>query len=198
MLVLLLLLSFLLRSSCPWDILRFRTTQMCQMFGCGWRPCHGAIELIYWNKIELWVRFPLPPVWGQSTSYRRRYAHFVWRVVRLPRERKLSRIKRMSVDDTALVSIDGDPSRRAKPISWPTWAHKLPQVTRVPLHDSKPYLCVFLSHCSWIRFIIFIVLSIRVGEKSGTPSESSCNSIFLVFIFYIYSSIIYVTNFMSE
>ena len=40
------------------------------------------------------------------------------------------------------------------------------------------------------RFIQFIVLSFKFGEKRGIPSESSWNSIGFGFIIYIYSSIL--------
>ena len=52
-----------------------------------------------------------------------------------------------------------------------------------------------------LRFILFIVLSFRVGEKGGTPSESSWNFIgfgFIIYFYCFYSSMIYVTYIMFE
>ena len=45
------------------------------------------------------------------------------------------------------------------------------------------------------------IQGISLGEKRGTPRESSWNSIdfgFISIAFYMYSSMIYVTNFMIE
>ncbi|KAF2533544.1 hypothetical protein F2Q70_00029870 [Brassica cretica] len=83
------------------------------------RPTHGVIEPIIFTKDRSLSEF------SNSTGLSCRGD------------------ERMSIDDTALLSIDGDPTRRAEPITWPTYAQKLPQVTRIPLDDSEPYLCVF-------------------------------------------------------
>ena len=48
-----------------WSLLRYRTAQMRQMFSYGWRASPGAIEPMFVFKIELWVSFPMPLVWGQ-------------------------------------------------------------------------------------------------------------------------------------
>ena len=59
------------------DLLRCITAHMRQMFIYGWRASQGLIERIYWHKIDLWVRFLIPPVWGQSTSYSISYTCFI-------------------------------------------------------------------------------------------------------------------------
>ena len=69
-----------------------------------------------------------------------------------------------------------------------------PWTTQNPIYVfSKPLLMARLYS---IHFSYF-----RVGEKRGTPSESFWNSIgfgFYILYLFIYSSMIFVTNFMSE
>ena len=75
--------------------------------------------------------------------------------------------------------------------------HILPECpwkTQNPIYVfSKPLLMarLYSIHCSYFR----------IGEKRGTPSESSWNSIgfcFYILYLFIYSSMIYVNNFMFE
>ena len=102
-----------------WSILRCRTVQTHHMFSYGWKPSQGAIELIFWHKIYLWVIFTMPPVWGQSASYIRSYVRFTeeWHVC-LARG-NCQGDEGMSIDDRLLASINGDLRRQAEPISWP-------------------------------------------------------------------------------
>ena len=127
-----------------WSLLRCKTAMTHQMFSYGRRDLPTVqLSPSFLQKIDLWVSFPIPPVWGQSASYSRSYDRFTEeRYVCLARW-SCRGDERMLIDDTALLSFDGDPTRRAEPITWPTYAQKLPQVTRIPLDDSEPYLCVF-------------------------------------------------------
>ena len=101
-------------------------------------PKKKKIESIFWHKIELWVRFPMPSVSGQSASCSRSYARFTeeWSVCLARgscREEKAA-----SIDAAFCTSIDGDPRSWALYILWP-------EVTTnyQPLDDQKSYLCYF-------------------------------------------------------
>ena len=54
-----------------------KTSHTHQIFSNRWRPSRGGMESIFWHMIELWVSFPMPPVWVQSTSCSRSYARFI-------------------------------------------------------------------------------------------------------------------------
>ena len=126
----------------------------------------------------------MPPVWGQSASYSRRYTCFTeeWSVC-LARG-SCRGDKGLSIDGAPLSSIDGDSRTWAKHISRPTEAQKQHKVTKYPWTTRNP-IYVFLSHC-W-RLHAFFYSCSRLQEKGGTPSDSSYNS----FGFYIYSIAIF-------
>ena len=121
-----------------WSLLRCRTTQTHHIFSYGWRPSHRYTEPIFWQKIELLVSFPMPPVWGQSASRSRSYSCFTeeWSVC-LARG-SCRGDKGLSIDDTALVSIHSDSRTWIKHISRPFEAQKPHQVTKIRLDDQKP------------------------------------------------------------
>ena len=52
----------------------------------------------------------------------------------------------LSIDKTALVSIDSDARTWAKHITRPIEAQKPHKVTKIPIDDQKPYLCNWV-HC---------------------------------------------------
>ena len=124
----------------------------------------------------------MPPVWGQSASCRRSYACFTeeWSVC-------LSRgscrgNEGLSVDGAPLPSIDCDDRTWTKHISRPTEAQKPHKVTKIPMEDQKPYLCIskplLMATLSLLHYSCF-----GVGEKINSPSEIDWNSIGFIFAF---------------
>ena len=148
------------------------------MSSYGWRPSHRQIESILWYKIALWFIFQMPPVWGQSASLSISYVRFTeeWSVC-LARG-SCRGDEGLSIDNTALVSIDSDSRTWAKHISSPFEAQKPHQVTKIPMDDKNP-IYVFLNHC-WRQQTFYyhiILFSLRFGEKINSPLEIDWNFI---------------------
>ena len=123
-----------------WSFLRCRTAKTHQMFSYGWRYSHGAIEPIVWHTIELWVKFLMLPVWGQSASYNRSYAWFTG-VVYMPRKRKMLKIWR-SVDRQHNLGVD----RR--------WFQKMGRAYFMT--DLSPEVTTYLPECPWMTLTLFM------------------------------------------
>ena len=148
-----------------------------------------TIPPLYWahrHKIELWVSFPMQPVWGQSASYRRSYACFTeeWPVC-LARG-SCRGDEGLSIDGSPLPSIDGDAKTWAKHYFKTDWN---PEATQIYQNTHGRPETLFMLLLTAMLSKLSLIHSSRLGEKGGTPSESFWNS----FGFYI---LIYC-NFLS-
>ena len=116
------------------------------------------IEPIFWHTIELCVSFPMLPVGGQSTSGNRSYVCFTeeWSVC-LARG-SCRGDAWLSIDETALPSIDSDARTWPKHISRPIEAHKPHKVTKIPMDDHKPYFCISKPLLMATRFLLSCLL----------------------------------------
>ena len=172
-----------------WSLLRCRTAQTRQMSIYGWRHSHHYIEHIFWHKIELWVSFLMPPVWGQSASCSRGYSRFIeeWSVC-LARG-SCREEERMSIDAELLTLIDMDARTWAKHISRPFETQKPHQVTKILMDDQKPYLCISKPLLTaTLSIILFYCLLLGLERRSillqrliGTPLVLSLISYLLYY-----------------
>ena len=120
------------------------------MFIYGWRPLHGAIEPIFWHKIVIWVRFPIPPVWGQSASCRRGYDRFT-------EERSVCLAigscqgdKGLSIDDTTLVTVMPE---YGLSIFYDRWSPEATPNYQNTLGRPETIFMLFISHCWRLRYL---------------------------------------------
>ena len=88
-----------------------RAAKTRQMSSYGWRPSQRYIELL--------VKFPMPPVWGQSASYSRSYARFTGELSVCLARGSCREEERMLIDAELLTLIDMDARMRAEHILWP-------------------------------------------------------------------------------
>ena len=103
----------------------------------------------------------------------------------------------MSIDTTPLASLDTDARRRAEYISRSTWGQKSPHITRIPMADLNS-IYVFSNPLFRLDFyfVRFSLLGLERGEELlqsplGTPSV-------LVYLFYIYLSMVSLTTIMFK
>lgn len=92
----------------------------------------------------------------------------------------------MSIDTHTLMSLETDARRRDKIYFITNLSHKLPQITRMPLPDLKPYIYIYIllsQRLDYVLFLNYIINIFRLGEKKGTLSKSSLNSLVLVLLF---------------
>ena len=135
-----------------------RAAQTRQMFSYGWRPSHHYIEPILWNKIDLRVIFPMPPVWGQSAFYNRSYARFTeeWSVC------------------LARVSCRGDCRSTVHP-----WCHKaLPykicsELSFYTNQSRYPEIWLKLTWSSWFQSLIYSFIVVKHTNWHRFPLVSS-------------------------
>ena len=76
------------------------------------------------HKIDLWVRFPIPPIGGHSASCSRSYARFTEECSVFLVRGSCRGDEGLSIDFKALVSVDSDDRIWPEHILWPTEAHK--------------------------------------------------------------------------
>ena len=132
------------------------------------------MELIFLHKIYLFVGFPIPPVWGQSSSCSRSYAHFTeeWSVC-LARG-SCREEEHMSIDAELLTSIDMDARTLAEHILWLT--ERGPSI----------FMC-FLSHCWRLSFLLSLFSVWRERRNSFRVFlELYCVG-FILYMLFIYS-----------
>ena len=144
-----------------------KAAQTRQMFSYGWRPSHRFIDPILWHKIEIWVSFPMPPVWSQSASYSRSYTCLT--------ESGQSASQEEAVDRRCAIGVDLRwRQNKGRAYFMNDWSPETTTKYQNTLRRRKTLFMYFLSHCWRLRFLLFIVLIYERREEllqspPGTP-----------------------------
>ena len=141
--------------------------------------------------MELWVIFPIPPVWGQSASCGRSYAHFTeeWTVC-LARG-NCRGDEGLSIDITAFVSIDCDARIWAEHILWPLKPRRNPKLPEYPWTTKNLIYVIYKSLLTATRSLSFILLFFLV-RREGRNSIKVLLELHWFWFYIIYAFLLFI------